>query len=120
MDILNPPQSYINWRCATHNWERSSDSTPEEFKRIRNKFYAEFPDTEDEIIRFCNWLINARNEGSLPIERFEIRESDGKLHGRVVSGMIYDIEYWRDKGQVKRRKIYTEDQGQFSRQTEMT
>ncbi len=115
MDILNPPQSYINWRCATHDWERDPDSSPDEFNRIRKAFYKEFPDTEEEIKQFCNWLVDARQSGGLPVEQIEVRSSGG----RATKAMIYDIEYWRERGHIKRRKVYMGNQDQFSGQSEI-
>lgn len=99
MDILNPPKNYINYRCATHEKEGT------EYDEARKKFYKEFK-CKEEIIQCFNWLHEARNSRTLPVEKIEIREDDGLKHGRVVPMMIYDIEYWREGDIVKQRKIY--------------
>ncbi len=109
MDILNPLQNYIDYRCAIHGKQRDQD----EFERTRKKFYKEFK-CEEEVKKFSNCLYEARHAGTLPLEQMEIRESDGKKHGHVVRMMIYDIEYWREYGQLKSRKIYMANQGQLS------
>ena len=114
MDILNPPKSYINWRCTTHDWESARDSTPEKFNKIRDAFFKQFPDAEEEIRQFSKWLENARNERTLPYEKIEIRESNGKKHGHIVRIMIYDIQYWREGKQVRNKKIYMVNQGDLA------
>jgi len=58
-----------------------------------------------------NWLNEVRQNRRLPHEKIEIRETDGKKRGKVVSLMIMDIEYWIEGGTIKQRKIYTGDQG---------
>jgi hypothetical protein len=119
VDILNPPGSYIKWRCAIHEWEHNPSNTKEDFDQIKKKFYKEFPDSQTEVRNFCNAIIEARYELNLPVEKFEIREDDGKKHGRVVSGMIYDIEYWLERGVIKQRKTYMANQGVFGIRNEV-
>lgn len=99
MDILNPPKNYIDYRCAIHGKDGA------EFEEARRKFYKNFP-CEEEIKKCFNWLRTARDNMNLPQEKIEVKESDSKKHGRIVLMMIYDIEYWREAGQVKQRKIY--------------
>jgi len=100
MDILNPPKSYIEFRCAIHRL------VDKEIDDAKVKFYKTFPNVKEEILNFFNWLYEARNKMSLPVEKIEIRESDGHKHGKVKTMMIYDIEYWREGGEIKQRKIY--------------
>ena len=107
MNILNPPQNYIDYKCAVHRLEGT------EFEEAKRKFYKQ-NHCEEEIHQCFNWLYNARNEFSLPIEKIEIREADGKKHGRIVPMMIFDIEYWMENGRIMNRKIYMGDQGEFS------
>lgn len=106
MDILNPPKSYIDWRCSTHDWEVDPNSTVEEFESIQKKFYKQFNGVRDEIETFCKELELARRSRSLPIEKIELREGDGKKRGNVVPAMIHDIQYWRVKRNLFKRKIY--------------
>ncbi len=120
MKILNPPQSYIDFRCALYSWENKGDyQYKEEFDSIRSKFYKEFKDAEEEIKKFCNEIYEARINMDMPKEKFEIREDDGKKHGRIVEGMIYDIQYLRDKGKLLKRKIYYANQGVFGIHTKV-
>jgi hypothetical protein len=101
MDILNPPKSYIEYRCTIRGL------ADKELEDARSKFYRSFPDTKEEIAQFFSWLYEARHDYSLPVEKIELRENDGKKRGNVQPMMIYDIEYWKEKGQTKQRKIYT-------------
>jgi len=107
MEILNPPKSYIDYRCYVH------ELSGPELVNAQEKFYKKHPEWRSEIIRFFNFMIDQRNSGSLPIEKIEIRENDGKKHGRVVSAKIYDIEYWIENNEIKMRKIYIANQGVF-------
>jgi len=107
MNILEPFKSYIDFRCYTHGL-----SGPE-LSNAQEKFYKKHSDYKGEIIKFSNWLKEQREGLLLPFEKIEIREQDGKKHGRVVEAMIFDIEYWIENNQVKRRKIYSNDQGIF-------
>ncbi len=100
MDILDPPKAYIDFRCAIRN------ANPEQFQFMMKKFYESNRGTESEIIEFCNWVHESRHNGTLPSERVEIREMDGKKHGRVVPMMIYDIDYEIRGKDIIRRKIY--------------
>ncbi len=100
MDILNPPEIYVKWRCHMHKVDC------DDFEKERKKFYDKFPETQQEISNFCNWLYEARHKYSLPIEKIEVREEDGKKHGWIVPMMIYDIEYWLEAGNIKKRKAY--------------
>jgi hypothetical protein len=106
MNILNPPKSYVDYRCYTHDWEMEDDPPKGELEQVRSKFYKQFPGAKEEVKRFCSWLHDARHDETLPIEKIEVRESDYKKHGQVVSMMIFDIQYWRDEGRIKMRKIY--------------
>lgn len=100
MEIFNPPQSYINYRCYVHGLSGSELSISQE------KFYKKNSDQKTEICNCFNWLEIRRIEFSLPYENIEIRESDGKKHGYIMNMMIYDIEYWIETGRLKQRKIY--------------
>ncbi len=115
INILNPPKSYIDWRCVIHAWEENHQNSKEEFDSIKRKFYGndEYKNQESEILEFCKELNEARQDRSLLFEKREIREKDGKTYGHVVSMMIYDIQYWREKGQIKSRKIYMAEQGEL-------
>ncbi len=99
MDILTPGKNYIDFRCATHGKEG------QEFEEAKRKFFKAFP-CEEEIKAFSDWLRKVRGNLTLPVERIEIREGDHLRHGNLESMMIWDIEYWREDGQIKRRKIY--------------
>ena len=107
MDILNPPKSYIDWRCTIHDWENNPNNTKEQFDSIRKKFYEkkEYEGCENEILEFCRWLHKARNEMSLPIEGVAIRE-DGIKTRQICRMMIYDIYYWRKEGKLWWQKQY--------------
>ena len=107
MDILNPPKNYIDYRCYVHGL------SGQELSSAQEKFYKKHSEYKGEIQRFFDWMENQRNIWALPYEKIEVREQDGKKHGRVVSGMIYDIEYWIENNQVKWRKIYIGKQGLF-------
>lgn len=99
MNILSPPKNYIDFRCAIHGLEGR------EYDEAKAKFYKAF-NCKEEVISFYNWLCEARQKMSLPVEKIEVREGDHKKHGQVVPMMIYDIDYWREHGTVKQRKIY--------------
>jgi hypothetical protein len=107
MDLLNPPPSYIRFRCFLHG------VPGDEVEARTRTFYKQNAGTRDEIRQFSNWLHRARNERSLPCEKVEIRELDGKKHGRVVPMMLFDIEYWEQEGRIHSRKIYMADQGEL-------
>ena len=102
-------QIYIDYRCYTH------DLSGLELISAQERFYKKNPEARAEICQFFNWIEQQRNNGSLPYERIEIREADGRKHGHVVRMMIYDIEYWVQGGDIKKRKIYIADQGQLSK-----
>lgn len=102
MNILTPPKSYVNLRCELHD-----PGNIEAKKSIREKFLKDNQGAKEEIVEFVEYLDNARADGTLPVERIEVKEADGKKHGQVLPMMIYDIEYWIQSGKVKMRKIYT-------------
>ena len=108
MNILNPPKSYVDYRCYIHGLSGLELSNSQE------KFYKKNSEYRGEISRFFNYLDDARQTSSLPFEKIEIRGTDGKKRGKVVSAMIYDIEYWVEGGSIKQRKVYTANQGKFS------
>ena len=95
MDILKPPQSYIEFRCAIHGLQ------DKDMEDAKSKFYRKFQDSKQEILNFFNYLYRVRNEMSLPIEKI-VRK--GELNSESM--MIYDIEYWKEDGETKQRKIY--------------
>jgi hypothetical protein len=107
MDLLNPPKNYIDFRCYVHGL-----SGPE-LSDAQRRFYQKHSESKGEIIRFSNWLKNQQENWLLPVEKIEVREHDGKKHGRVIEAMIYDIEYWIEDNQIKQRKIYMARQGIF-------
>jgi hypothetical protein len=107
MNILKPPKNYIDYRCYVHGL------SGQELVDAQAKFYKKHPEWRPEIINFFNWMIEQRNLGLLPVEKIEVRENDGKKHGRVVSAMIYDIEYWIENNKIKQRKVYIADRGVF-------
>lgn len=100
MEILNPPKSYIDYRCYIHGL------SGQELSSAQEKFYKKHSESKHEIIRFFNWMKDQRDIELLPIEQIEIRENDGKKHGKVLKMVIYDIDYWIEGGQLKQRKIY--------------
>ena len=102
MNILNPPKSYINLRCELHD-----SGSIETKKSIREKFLKDNPGAKEEIAEFVGYMDDVRADSTLPVERIEVREADGKKHGQVLPMMIYDIEYWIQGGKVKMRKLYT-------------
>ena len=107
MDILNPPKSYIDYRCTTNGL------SGEELTKSHDRFYKSRYKEKVEICSFFNWLLKKRQEWSLPFEKIEVHESDGKKRGKVVSMMIVDIEYWVENGEIKQRKIYMAKQGEI-------
>ena len=107
MNLLSPPKSYIDFRCYVHGLSGA------ELGPAQEKFYRKHPEFKGEIVSFCHWIDQQRAEWLLPIEKIEVRENDGKRHGRVVSAMIFDIEYWIENNSVKQRKIYMAKQGEF-------
>jgi len=106
MNILNPSKNYIDYRCAVHRKEG------DDLEKAKKKFYKTF-NCEEEINQCFNRLYEQRNNMTLPIEKIEIREGDGKKHGNVIAMMIYDIEYWRENKEIKKRKIYIPTYGPF-------
>ena len=101
MNILDPPKTYIDFRCALHG------IPDDEINQKKRKFYEKANDgAKEEIIKFTNWLIDARIAMILPTEKIEVREADGKKHGRVEEMMIYDIEYWIEGNRIRQKKIY--------------
>jgi hypothetical protein len=102
MNILNPPKSYVNLRCELHD-----PGSVEAKKSIREKFFKDNPGSKEEIGEFVEYLDNARGDGTMPIERIEVREADGTKHGNILPMMIYDIEHWIQGDKIKMRKLYT-------------
>jgi hypothetical protein len=100
MNIFDPPDIYKQYRCALH------DVPDEDVGEAQRKFYRANPGAREKIIHFLNWLYKARHEGILPIERIEIRESDGKKHGRISRMMVYDIEYFEHENRIRERRVY--------------
>jgi len=98
--VFDPPQSYIDYRCYVYGL-----SGPE-LAMAQHDFYKKKNDLRPEIIKFHNWLCDMREQCRLPVERIEVREADGKKHGRVESMMIFDIEYYLEGGRVMKRKVY--------------
>jgi len=108
MDILNPPEVYIKYRCAVHGL------SGQELILAQERFYKKQPESRTEICQFFNRLEEERNNNNLPFERIEVRDSDRKRHGHVVKMMIYDIEYWIEGGNIKKRKTYLANQGELA------
>ena len=100
MNIFDPPKVYVDFRCALHGIR------DDDIGEAQRKFYRANPGAREKIIQFLNWLYNARHEWTLPVERIQIRELDGRKHGRVSRMMIYDIEYFEHENQIKERRIY--------------
>jgi len=100
MNILNPSENYINYRCYIYGLSGSGLVAAQE------KFYKKNLKLTPEISRYFNWMVEQRNNFSLPVERIEVREMDGKKHGKVESMMIYDIEYYIEGGIIKQKKLY--------------
>ena len=98
--ILDPLKVYIDFRAYVHGLSGA------ELMAAGEKFYRKNPEHKTEICQFFNWIETQRNNFSLPIEKVEVRGSDGKKHGVVRRMMIYDIEYWIQGGQIKSRKSY--------------
>jgi hypothetical protein len=107
MNLLDPPKSYIDYRCYVHGL------SGQELSSAQEKFYRKHSEYKGEIVRFCDWIKEQRENKLMLIEKIEVRENDGKKHGRVVSAMIYDIEYWIENNQIKQKKIYIAKQGVF-------
>ena len=105
MNILNPPKSYIDYRCYVHGLSGS------ELIAAQDRFYRKHDESRAEICTFFNQIIQARENRSLPVEKIEVREPDGKKYGNVVSMMIYDIEYWIENGRIRQSKIHMASQG---------
>jgi hypothetical protein len=106
-NILKPPRNYVDYRCATHGL------SGDELVTAQEKFYKKRHSDRPEICKFFNWMIESRNNLSLPVEKIEVREKDGKKHGRVIPLMIYDIEYFIEGGEIKQKKIYIAEQGEL-------
>ncbi len=100
MNIIDPPDIYKQYRCALHG------VPDDDIREAQRKFYRANPGARDKIIQFLEWIYRARHEGTLPVERIQIRESDGKKHGRISRMMIYDIEYFEQENQIRERKVY--------------
>lgn len=100
MNILNPPPLYVKFRSMTHNKEGA------DFRYWRGEFYKAHEEAENDIKAVFDYLHYARHACILPIEKVEVFEADGKKHGRVESMMVYDIEYWREGGRTRSRKVY--------------
>ena len=102
MEILNPPKSYIDYRCYTYGLSGPEVTSAQE------RFFRKNPDSKAEIGVFCEWLNKARNEGTLPIEQIVITK------GNATKMMIFDVEYWIQGGKVWKRKLYLANQGQLT------
>ena len=100
MNLFEPPKSYIDYRCYIHRLSGSELSISQE------KFFKKHSEQKTEICNFLNSLDEARQNSSLPIEKIEVRERDGKKHGYVMEMQIFDIEYWIEGGRIKQKKIY--------------
>jgi hypothetical protein len=107
MEILNPPKSYIAYRCYIHGL------SGQELSYAQDKFYKKHSENKGEIVRFFNLIKDQREKRLCPFEKIEVREEDGKKHGRIETAMIYDIEYWIEGNKIKQKKIYMADQGVF-------
>ncbi len=93
--ILNPPKSYVEFRIATH------EKTSTQLEQARLDFYGKHKDCKREIIEFINWLEEERQNRTLPVERILVPGT-----GKSIRMMIYDIEYWYEKGKLRQRKVY--------------
>jgi hypothetical protein len=98
--ILNPPKSYIDYRCITH------EMNGPELESIQKKFFRDKNEMQKEVKTFFNWIIEQRNELKLPIERIRRRYPNGKEDLEAQYMMIYDIEYWLEGGRIMQKKIY--------------
>ena len=98
--ILDPPKVYIDYRCYVYGLSGT------ELMSAEQHWFKTRERVKTEICQFFNWIETQRNNFSLPIEKVEVRGSDGKKHGVVRRMMIYDIEYWIQGGQIKSRKSY--------------
>lgn len=107
MEILNPPKSYIDYRCYIHGL------SGQDLAYASDKFYKKHSEDKGEIVRFFDLIKDQREKRLCPFEKIEVREEDGKKHGRVETGMIYDIDYWIEGNVIKQKKIYMADQGVF-------
>lgn len=112
MSILNPPKSYVDYRCYIHGLSGN------ELISAQDKFYKKNYEYRGEISRFLNYIDESRQFGNLPFEKVEIKDLDGKKRGNIQNIMIYDIEYWIEGGRIKQRKIYMGEQGQFTEERE--
>lgn len=117
--IPDPPESYIEFKCLIQGLEE------DERQYALKGLYKKNPEWKREIAAYMVRLYHIRNHnmawaemalaedhvrfqgpGISPIEKIEIRESDRKKHGRSTWMLIVDFEYWREDGELKRRKIY--------------
>ena len=107
MNNLKPPKSYVDYCCYVQGL------SGQELINAQEKFYKKNSEHKTEICQFFNSLKTQRENMTLPIEKIEIFESDGKKHGMVMTMMIYDIEYWIEGGEIKKRKIYVPLENQY-------
>ena len=102
MNVLDPPESYIRYRCATRSL------SGQELTLAQERFYKKEFDSRAEISQLFDWLEQQRADVSLPYERIVVK------NGHSERLMIYDIEYWNQGGRIVKRKIYLANQGQLA------
>ena len=117
--IPEPPESYVEFKCLIYGLD------DEERQHALRGLYKKNPEWKREIAGYMIKLVNIRNHnmswaemalaedhlrfqgpGIPPVEKIEIRESDGKKHGNTQWMLIVDFDYWREDDALKRRKIY--------------
>jgi hypothetical protein len=117
--IPEPPESYIEFKCLIYGLD------DEERQHALRGLYKKNPEWKREIGGYMIKLLNIKNHnvswaemalaedhltfqgsGIPPVEKIEIRQSDGKKHGQSQWMLIIDFDYWRQEGEPKRRKIY--------------
>lgn len=117
--IPEPPESYIEFKSLIYGLD------DEERQHALRALYKKNPEWKREVGGYMIRLLNIRNynlswaemalaednlrfqgSGIPPVEKIEIRESDGKKHGQIQWMLIIDFDYWREDGALKKKKIY--------------
>jgi len=126
--IPEPPESYIEFKCLIYGLD------DEVRQHVLKGLYKKNPEWKKEISSYMVRLYHIKNHnmswaemalaedhlrfqgsGIPPVEKIEIRESDGKKHGQSQWMLIVDFDYWREDDELKRRKIYIPLHPEFER-----
>jgi hypothetical protein len=62
---------------------------------------------EHNISNLMRWNdLSPTGQGLFPLEKIEVKEMDGKKHGKSVWMLLVDFDFYEERDKVRRQKIY--------------